>query len=93
MMAASVTAAQREASLDNARAFALLSTGAASIDLVGLELLKAKDVKHLPTTFFALEVCLGMFGNLLEMVLGPQHEIVISYQALWTLLKLYTNRS
>jgi len=58
------TKAQQEApAIKNTRAFALLTGGAACIELKDLEALKTNDTKHIPTTCFKLEVCMGLFRN------------------------------
>ena len=77
---------QREATLETAKTYSLLAEGSVGVDLADLEALKAKDIRNLPTTFFMLELCLGSFGNLLNMVLGVEHKLTTAYKAFWELL-------
>ena len=76
---------QREAMIANAKTYMHLNEGTMGMSLQDWESLKAKDVKHVPTTFFALETCLGSYGNLLGMLLGPQHEVCRAYKTFWNL--------
>jgi len=74
------------ANIEVARTYGLLSEGAISISLVDLETLKAKDTQSMPTTYFELEKNLGMFGNLLGVVLGDNYVLTTEYWHFWVML-------
>jgi hypothetical protein len=54
--------------------------------LADLEYLHAKEVRSIPLTYWELEKTLGMFGNLLGVILGNQHVLTRTYCDLWVLL-------
>ncbi len=79
-------AEHRQANLEVARLYGLLTSGDQSILLSDLEQLKNKEMKSLPMNYFELERNLGMFGNFLGTVLGSTHALTKAYRAFWTLL-------
>jgi len=80
------SAEHRHANLEVSRLYGLLNSGGQALMLSDLEALKAKEVQAIPLTYFELERNLGMFGNLLGVVLGSQHILTTTYRAFWTLL-------
>jgi hypothetical protein len=74
------------ANLELARQYGLVQEGATGVTLSDLQALEAKEVKSIPLTYFDLEKTLGMFGNLLQVVLGGDHPLTINYRAFWELL-------
>jgi hypothetical protein len=80
------SAEHRHANLEISRLYGLLNSGEQALMLSDLESLKAKEVQSIPLTYFELERNLGMFGNLLGVVLGSQHILTTTYRAFWTLL-------
>ena len=80
------SAEHRHANLEISRLYGLLNSGEQALMLADLEALKAKEVHSIPLTYFELERNLGMFGNLLGVVLGSQHSLTSAYRAFWTLL-------
>jgi hypothetical protein len=73
----------RRANLELARQYGLLQESYTGITLSDLQALEAKEVKSIPTTYFDLEKTLGMFGNLLQVVLGVTHPLTASYRLFW----------
>ncbi len=71
------SAEHRQANLEVARLYGLLSMGDHSVILSDLEALKAKETTSIPLTYFELECNLGMFGTLLGMVLGNAHALTL----------------
>jgi hypothetical protein len=80
------SAEHRQANLELSRLYGLLNSGEQALMLSDLETLKAKEVQATPLTYFELERNLGMFGNLLGVVLGSQHILTTTYRAFWNLL-------
>jgi hypothetical protein len=76
----------RRANLELARQYGLLQEGATGVTFSDLQALEAKEVKSIPLTYFDLEKTLGMFGNLLQVVLGSDHPLTTNYKAFWDLL-------
>lgn len=76
----------RQANLELSRLYGFLNSSETGIMLADLEVLKAKEVRSVPLTYWELEKTLGMFGNLLGVVLGTQHTLTRTYQDLWNLL-------
>ncbi len=70
-----------------ARLYGLLTMRNVSCTLSDLETLVAKEVKSVPVTYWELEIMLGMFGNLLIVLLGTTHTVVVAYKEMWQLLK------
>jgi hypothetical protein len=85
---ADASAEHRQANLELARMYGLLSAGDHSVLLTDLQALQSKEVQFIPLTYFELERNLGMFGNLLGTVLGSTHVITEKYHEFWTLLSL-----
>jgi hypothetical protein len=85
---ADASAEHRQANLELARMYGLLSAGDHSVLLTDLQALQSKEVQSIPLTYFELERNLGMFGNLLGTVLGSTHVITEKYRDFWTLLSL-----
>jgi len=63
-----------------ARLYGLLTMRNVSCTLSDSETLVAKEVKSVPVTYWELEIMLGMFGNLLIVLLGTTHTVVIAYK-------------
>ena len=72
--------------MELARQYGLLQEGEHSATLADLQALEAKEVRGIPLTYYDLEQSLGMFGNLLEVVLGAPHPLTTAYRAFWQLL-------
>jgi hypothetical protein len=80
-------AENRQANMETARLYGLITAGEASITLGDLELLSAKEVRSVPLSYWELEKALGMFGNLVGVILGPLHPLSVNYKEFWTLLR------
>jgi hypothetical protein len=80
------SAEHRRANLELARQYGLLHEGEHSVTLSDLQALEAKEVRSVPLTYYDLEQTLGMFGNLLEVVLGGPHPLTTAYRNFWQLL-------
>jgi hypothetical protein len=80
------SAEHRQANLELARTYSHLASGEHALLLADLEALKAKEVASIHLTYFELERNLGMFGNLLGIVLECTHPITQAYRAFWSLL-------
>jgi len=63
-----------------------LASGETTLLYADFEALKAKEITSILLTFFKLERNLGMFGNLLGVILGCAHPITQAYWAFWVLL-------
>jgi len=74
---------QRNASLINAMKFDMLESSSIGLQLQDLETLLAKEVKHVPVTNMELNITLATFGDLLAVVLGPNHQVSAAYQLFW----------
>jgi hypothetical protein len=70
-----------------ARIYGLLNSGKATCSLSDLELLQSKEVRSVPVTYWELEKSLGMFGNLLGVVIGSNHPLTLAFRELWTPLQ------
>jgi len=81
------TAEQRQVNTEVARLYGLLTTGDATCSLADLEALSAKEIRSVPLTYWELDKCLGMFGNLIAVLLGNNHALVVSFRELWQLLQ------
>jgi hypothetical protein len=55
-------------------------------NLSDLDALQERELKAVPLCFFDLEKTLGLFGNLLAVVLGESHIITTTYRHFWELL-------
>lgn len=78
----------RAAALDLTRSFNLLferEYGLAYADLDRFKL--SKDLRSHPITFFEFERNLGMFGNLLDAILGIRHPLTTSFKTFWDSLQ------
>jgi hypothetical protein len=73
----------RRGNLELARQYGLLQEGTAGVMLADLQTLEAKEVKSILLTYYDLEKTLGMFGNLLRVVLGSIHPISTHYKIFW----------
>jgi len=80
------SAEHRQANLELSRMYSFLASGENALMLADLELLKSKEVASIPLTYFELERNLGMFGNLLGVVLGCNHALTQAYRSFWLLL-------
>ena len=63
--------------------FDMLESSSIGLQLQDLETLLAKEVKHAPITYMELNNTLAMFGDLLAVVLGPNHQVSAAYQLFW----------
>ncbi len=80
-------AEHRQTNLEVARLYGLLTAGDATCSLADLEALSAKEVKSVPVTYWELESSLGMFGNLIAVVLGTAHPLTSAFRQMWNLMK------
>jgi hypothetical protein len=80
-------AEHRQTNLEVARLYGLLTAGDATCSLADLEALSAKEVKSVPVTYWELESSLGMFGNLIAVVLGTAHPLTAAFRQMWNLMK------
>lgn len=71
-----------------AHLYGLLTAGDAACSLADLEALAAKEIRSVPLTYWELEKCLGMFGNLIAVILGTTHPLVQAFKDMWQLLQL-----
>ena len=76
----------RQTNLELSRLYGFLNSSETGVMLADLETLRAKEVRSVPLTYWELEKTLGMFGNLLGVILGNQHVLTRTYRDLWTLL-------
>jgi hypothetical protein len=76
----------RRANMELARTYGFLQDSNHGVMYSDLMTLEAKEVKSVPLTYFELEKCLGMFGNLLAVTLGDQHPLVTTYRIFWDML-------
>ncbi len=79
-------AEHRRANLELSQMYSLLASGETALMYSDLELLKSKESLSIPLTYFELDRNLGMFGNLLGVVLGDAHPLTTAYRAFWVLL-------
>jgi len=77
----------RQNNIEVARLYGLITMGDVSCSLSDLEALSAKEVRSVPLTYWELEVTLGMFGNLIGVILGTAHPLVAAYREMWQLLR------
>jgi cytochrome bd-type quinol oxidase subunit 1 len=80
-------AKHQQSNIEVARLYGLLTSGDATCSLKDLEALTAKEVRSVPVTYWELESNLGMFGNLIHVVLGSTHPLVTAYREFWTLMR------
>jgi hypothetical protein len=66
--------------------FDMLSSGEHGLLYSDLQALEAKEVHAVPLTYLELEKILGMLRNLIAVVLGDVHPLVVAYQDFWNLL-------
>jgi len=74
----------RLASLKIAQQYMIMaeqSLGLKVSDLAQLDV--PKDLRAHPTTFYGLEKSLGLFGNLMGVVLGDNHPLTTNYRVFW----------
>jgi hypothetical protein len=76
----------RQANLELAKMYSLLHDSEYEITYNDLLTLEAKEVRSIPLSYFELEECLGMFGNLLGVAIGSTHELSVTYRHFWDLL-------
>jgi len=70
---------------DLAREYILLSEREFGLSYADLSHFKVpKELRGHPITFYELEKSLGMFGNLLQVVLGAAHPITVQYRLFWS---------
>jgi hypothetical protein len=69
----------RHLNMEVARLYGLLTAGDATCSLSDLEALSAKEVCSVPLTYWELEKSLGMFGNLIAVILGNTDPLVIAF--------------
>ncbi len=82
----------RQSNAELARLYGLINAGEASCSLADLETLTAKEVRSVPLTYWELEKALGMFGNLLGVVVGSTHPLTLALRDLWTVLQSTSNQ-
>ena len=46
-------------------------------------MLKTKETNHIPTLFRELETNISMFGNLIDVIMGPHHRVSQEYGCFW----------
>jgi hypothetical protein len=80
-------AEHRQTNQEVARLYGLLTAGDATCSLSDLETLAAKEARSVPVTYWELETCLGVFGNLIGVVLGSLHPLAMAYRSMWTLMR------
>jgi hypothetical protein len=83
---ADASAEHHQTNLELARSYGMLASGKHALLLSDLEAFQARKVQSLPLSYFELEQNLGMFRNLLGMVLGSQHVLTAKYHEFWLLL-------
>ena len=76
----------RRANLELSQMYSFLASGETALMYSDLELLKSKETLSIPLNYFELDCNLGMFGNLLGVVLGDAHPLTTAYRAFWILL-------
>ena len=69
--------------MDIAQVYGLLVEGSASHSYNDLKLLRGKETRTLPVSFYNLKKCLGMLGNLAAVVLGDLHPLMVAYHPFW----------
>ena len=69
--------------MEVARDYGFLAGGMVGISYESLMALRVKETHTLPVTHFDLKKCLGMFRNLIAVVLGDRHPLTQSYQLFW----------
>lgn len=80
-------AEHRQTNVEVARLYGLLTAGDATCTLADLEALNAKEIKSVPITYWELESTLGMFGNLMSVILGVRHPLATAYRQMWLLMQ------
>jgi hypothetical protein len=80
-------AEQRQVNTEVAPLYGLLTTGDATCSLADLKALSAKEIRSIPLTYWELDKSLGMFGNLIAVLLGKNHALVLAFRELWQLLQ------
>jgi hypothetical protein len=76
----------RVANAETAHLYGLLNAGEATCSLADLEALNARDTHSVPLAYWELEKALGMFGNLIGVILGSTHPLTTAFRDLWNLL-------
>jgi len=79
-------AEHRQSNREVARLYGFLQQGDTSISLADLESLQSKELRSVPLTYWELEKSLGVFGNLVAVILGPAHPLYTAYKDMWTLI-------
>ncbi len=69
-----------------AKTYGLLATSDLHLNYSDLQQLEDKELRLLPLTYFELKCALGMFGNLLAVVLGTGHLLTDAFEQFWYLL-------
>jgi hypothetical protein len=80
-------AEHRQNNVEVARLYGLLTAGDVTCSLADLEALSAKEVKSIPVTYWELESTIGMFGNLISIILGVHHPLCVAYRQMWVLMQ------
>jgi hypothetical protein len=86
------SAEHRQANLEILRMYPALASGETALLLADLEALKANEVVSIPLTYFEVESCLGMFGNLLGVVLGCTLALMQAYRSSWPWARHFPHR-
>ncbi len=69
-----------------AKTYGLLTSSEIHFNYADLQLLEEEELRSLPLTYFELKRTLGMFGNLLAVILGSGHPLMDAYDQFWYLL-------
>jgi hypothetical protein len=80
-------AEHRQNNLEVARLYGLLTAGDATCSLADLEALSSKEVKSIPLTYWELDATIGMFGNLIGVILGVRHPLSAAFRQMWALMQ------
>lgn len=78
--------ANRTQNIKLAKTYGLLASSELHLNYSDLQLLEDKEICSLPLTYFELKRTLGMFGNLLAVVLGAGHPLTDAYDQFWYML-------
>jgi hypothetical protein len=81
--------AHRKHTLELAKLQGTLYHSEIGFTLSDMDALQKRELKAVPVCFFDLEKSLGLFGNLLGVVLGPTHVLMASFRQFWDLLSLH----
>jgi hypothetical protein len=80
--------AHRKHSLELSKLQGTIYQNEVGFTLSDLDTLQKRELRTVPLCYFDLEKSLGLFGNLLGVVLGNTHTITSAYRQFWDLLSL-----